>query len=141
MLAAVIPSYVIALCNAANIILALYFFPAIVEWLDDKYWEFNHRSWFIEYEPECEREAILPKNHINYSKESILMLKSEVYERTLTRNDVVNYNGKEDDHTEEYLRFRENQKMLQSAADDGMLIKKQNFIYRVRQRIIEHIVQ
>ncbi|KAF1761248.1 hypothetical protein GCK72_009502 [Caenorhabditis remanei] len=152
MIAAVIPIYVIVLCNMAHIVLAIFFFPSIVEFLEDLYWNYTHRSWFIEYVPETEVEWLkdeeksvekknMKKRHyINHSNVSILIDKADLYDQSIEgkkRRDVVNYSLGENKDFDEYLRFREHLKMLQQAYDDGILIKKQNFSARVHERMVE----
>lgn len=65
------------------------------------------------------------KSYINHSKDSILTDKANRYEMSHRRLDIVSYYGPVSNDFDEYLRFRENRKMLQQAADDALLIRKQ----------------
>ncbi|CAL2036863.1 unnamed protein product [Caenorhabditis brenneri] len=136
MIASVIPIYVIVLCNMSHILLAIFFFPSIVEFLDELHWGFTHRSWFIEYVEETQFDWKM-KRYINHSKESILMDKADLYEKCSAgiRKGFVNYYVDCDPDFEEYLRFRETRKTLQQAADDAVLVRKQNFHPRILERM------
>ncbi|PIC38871.1 hypothetical protein B9Z55_010743 [Caenorhabditis nigoni] len=140
MIAAVIPIYVIVLCNISHIVLAIFFFPSIVDFLDDLHWGFTHRSWFIEYVGDTEI-SWKAKKFISHSNESILMDRADLYEKNEAvaqqRRDVVNYYFSEDKEFDEYMNIRENRKMLQQAYDDSILIRKQNFRARIHERMVE----
>uniref|UniRef100_A0A8R1DW28 Uncharacterized protein n=1 Tax=Caenorhabditis japonica TaxID=281687 RepID=A0A8R1DW28_CAEJA len=124
MIASVIPFYVICLCNVSHITLAIFFFSTIVEFLDALHWGFTHRSSFIEYADDTEF-GVIQRTYINHSKYSILMDKADRFEPLHEQPDFVNYHIKADKDLEKVLRFRENRKMQQMAADDAILIKKQ----------------
>lgn len=124
----------------SHIVLAIFFFPSIVEFLDDLHWGFTHRSWFIEYVGDAEI-SWKAKKFISHSDESILMDRADLYEKSeetaQQRKDVVNYYFPEAKEFGEYLRLRENHKMLQQAYDDSITIKKQTFRARTHERMID----
>ncbi|CAA81591.2 uncharacterized protein CELE_T05G5.4 [Caenorhabditis elegans] len=136
MIAAVIPIFVISLSNISHIILAIFFFPSIVEFLDDLYWGFTYRSW----SPIARQLELGPNIYIHHSKVSILMDKADLYEKNQSRKDILNYYREEDKDFEQYLNFRENRKMLQQAFESGTLIRKQNYRARIHERMVEQPV-
>ncbi|CAI5446568.1 unnamed protein product [Caenorhabditis angaria] len=123
-----------------HIVLAIFFFSSIVNWLEGYHWDYIHRYQSLnDFSPFCSSRQF---SHVTMPKTSILVAQAEIFEKSMAKSpqlmEGINYyHNSKDELVDEDEIWRENRKIRQNAYYDEKLIRQQNFKAWAGDRTVE----